>query len=123
MKRNVVRRAFANFSGLEASLIPEIGPTLASPLQYAYRTKLTPHFQVPPSSSAGRNKKKSKGKQAAAEEEGAEAAAPEEPKKEWEITIGFEQKGRKRIVDIEECPIATSVINKALVGEREKVKT
>lgn len=116
MKRDVVRRAFANFSGLDASLIPEIGPTLASPLQYAYRTKLTPHFQVPPSANSGRNKKK-KGKQAV---EGEAAAA--EPKKEWEITIGFEQKGRKRIVDIEECVIATKVINDALVGEREKVK-
>jgi len=46
----------------------------------------------------------------------------EEPKKEWEITIGFEQKGRKRIVDIEECVIATKVINDHMVGEREKVK-
>ncbi|KWU47153.1 hypothetical protein RHOSPDRAFT_28167 [Rhodotorula sp. JG-1b] len=121
MKRDVVRRAFANFSGLEPSLIPEIGPTLASPLQYAYRTKLTPHFQTPPTGN-GRNKKKKKGKQA---EDATAAAAPveDEPKKEWEVTIGFEQKGRKRIVDIEECVIATKVINDALTGEREKVKS
>ncbi|GAA5984269.1 hypothetical protein JCM10908_006117 [Rhodotorula pacifica] len=115
MKRDVVRRAFANFSGLDASLIPEIGPTLGSPLHYAYRTKLTPHFQAPPTGN-GRNKKKKGGKEAA---EPTEA----EPKKEWEITIGFEQKGRKRIVDIEECVIATKVINDALTGEREKVKS
>ncbi|TKA57970.1 hypothetical protein B0A53_00372 [Rhodotorula sp. CCFEE 5036] len=121
MKRDVVRRAFANFSGLEPSLIPEIGPTLASPLQYAYRTKLTPHFQTPPTGNGRNNKKKKKGKQA----EDATAAAPmeDEPKKEWEVTIGFEQKGRKRIVDIEECVIATKVINDALTGEREKVKS
>lgn len=121
MKRDVVRRAFANFSGLEPSLIPEIGPTLASPLQYAYRTKLTPHFQTPPTGPGRNNKKKKKGKQA---EEATAAAAPveDEPKKEWEVTIGFEQKGRKRIVDIEECVIATKVINDALTGEREKVK-
>lgn len=120
MKRDVVRRAFANFSGLEPSLIPEIGPTLASPLQYAYRTKLTPHFQTPPTGNGRNNNKKKKGKQA----EDATAAAPmeDEPKKEWEVTIGFEQKGRKRIVDIEECVIATKVINDALTGEREKVK-
>ncbi|GAA6028275.1 hypothetical protein NBRC10512_003115 [Rhodotorula toruloides] len=110
MKRDLVRRAFANFSQLDPSLIPEIGPTLASPLQYAYRTKLTPHFQVPPSSNPNRNKRKKGG------------AEVEAPKKEWEVTIGFEQKGRKRIVDIEECVIATKVINEAMVTERAKVK-
>ncbi|KAK4335446.1 tRNA (uracil(54)-C(5))-methyltransferase [Rhodotorula toruloides] len=110
MKRDLVRRAFANFSQLDLSLIPEIGPTLASPLQYAYRTKLTPHFQVPPSSNPNRNKRKKGG------------AEVEAPKKEWEVTIGFEQKGRKRIVDIEECVIATKVINEAMMTERAKVK-
>lgn len=34
--------------------------------------------------------------------------------KEWEITIGFEQKGRKRIIDIEECVIATKVSSTSL---------
>ncbi|GAA6012020.1 hypothetical protein JCM11491_000137 [Sporobolomyces phaffii] len=114
LKRNVVRRAFANFSKLDPALVPEIGPTLSSPLEYGYRTKLTPHFQVPPSSTNQRNRKK-KGKE--------EEPEVEEPKKEWEVTIGFEQKGRKRIVDIEECVIATKVINDHMVGEREKVKS
>ncbi|GAA5868134.1 hypothetical protein JCM3774_001031 [Rhodotorula dairenensis] len=121
MKRDVVRRAFANFSGLDPSLIPEIGPTLASPLQYAYRTKLTPHFQTPPTGHVRNNKKKKGGKQASDSTDA--VAVEDEPKKEWEVTIGFEQKGRKRIVDIEECVIATRVINDALTGEREKVKS
>ncbi|BGP48408.1 tRNA(m5U54)methyltransferase [Rhodotorula kratochvilovae] len=112
MKREVVRRAFANFSGLDAALVPAIGPTLPSPLQYGYRTKLTPHFQVPPTQNPNKNRRKK-----------APAPAEEAEKKEWEITIGFEQKGRKRIVDIEECVIATQVINDAMVGEREKVKS
>ncbi|GAA5824137.1 hypothetical protein JCM3770_001405, partial [Rhodotorula araucariae] len=113
MKREVVRRAFANFSGLDAALVPAVGPTLPSPLQYGYRTKLTPHFQVPPSQNANKNRRK----KASADKD------DEEKKKEWEITIGFEQKGRKRIVDIEECVIATQVINDAMVGERDKVKS
>ncbi|GAA5948016.1 hypothetical protein JCM3765_007072 [Sporobolomyces pararoseus] len=124
LKRNVVRRAFANFSKLDPSLVPEIGPTLSSPLEYGYRTKLTPHFQVPPSSTNQQNKKNRRKEKAKANgTEVAEEAEVEEPKKEWEVTIGFEQKGRKRIVDIEECVIATKVINDHLVGERERVKS
>ncbi|TNY24644.1 S-adenosyl-L-methionine-dependent methyltransferase [Rhodotorula diobovata] len=115
MKREVVRRAFANFSGLDPSLVPAVGPTLPSPLEYGYRTKLTPHFQVPPSKNPNRNRRKPKG--GAAQDQ-----PPQGEDKEWEVTIGFEQKGRKRIVDIEECVIATGVINRAMVGERAKVK-
>lgn len=117
LKRDVIRRSFANFSGLDPALVPAPGPTLASPLHYAYRTKLTPHFQVPPSGHNQKNRRKAKGKGKADGD-----AEAEQAQKEWEITIGFEQKGRKRIVDIEECVIATKVINDALVGEREKVK-
>ena len=93
-KRNVLARAYSNFSGLGAGDVPEVQPTLPSPLQYGYRTKLTPHFQAPP-----KNKPES-----------------------WECTIGFESKGRRRILDIEECPIATSTINDALPAARENVK-
>ncbi|KAI5474547.1 tRNA (m5U54) methyltransferase Trm2 [Pseudohyphozyma bogoriensis] len=119
IKQNVVRKAFANFSGLDASLIPAIGETLPSPLQYGYRTKLTPHFQTPPSNNPNSNRRKKKGK-GKGEVEEAEVEAKEA--KEWEVTIGFEEKGRKRIVDIEECVIATQVINDKLVTERERVK-
>jgi tRNA (uracil-5-)-methyltransferase len=122
LKQKVVENAFKNFSLLPASAIPTVLPTLPSPKQYGYRTKLTPHFQVPPTSGksggAGRNQK-GKGKAKAAVAEG-EGQAVEE--KEWEITIGFEQKGRKRIIDIEECVIATQVINDAMTIERQKVK-
>ncbi|KAM0791417.1 hypothetical protein ACM66B_005877 [Microbotryomycetes sp. NB124-2] len=107
LKRNVVRKAFVNFSKLDSSLVPEIGPTLPSPLQYGYRTKLTPHFDVPPSN---RNKKPRTD------------GGGDDKSKEWEVTIGFEEKGRKRILDIEECPIATNVINDKLKTEREQVK-
>ncbi|GAA5892068.1 hypothetical protein JCM5296_004045 [Sporobolomyces johnsonii] len=115
LKRNVMRKAFKYFSKLDPALVPEIGPTLPSPLHYAYRTKLTPHFQTPPTGNKQNKKKKGKEAENPAEEE--------PPKKEWEITIGFEQKGRKRIIDIEECVIATKVINQAMTGEREKVKS
>lgn len=119
LKQDVVRKAFANFSGLDSSLVPSIESTLPSPLQYAYRTKLTPHFQNPPTGTPKGGWKKGKGG-----EEQRKALEEKEKKRleEWECTIGFEQKGRKRIVDIEECPIATSVINEAMTKERETVK-
>ncbi|KAK4701850.1 hypothetical protein P7C70_g4374, partial [Phenoliferia sp. Uapishka_3] len=117
LKQSVVRKAFANFSLLDPSLIPAIGPTLPSPLQYGYRTKLTPHFQAPPASgkSGGGRSQRGKGKA----QQQAEATGEE---KEWEVTIGFEEKGRKRVIDIEECVIATKVINDAMVSERATVK-
>lgn len=115
IKQDVVRKAFANFSKLDPSLVPPIGPTLPSPLQYGYRTKLTPHFQAPP---LGGGKKQWKGKGKGVEPP-AETTQERPP---WEVTIGFEQKGRKRIVDIEDCPIATRVINEQMTIEREKVK-
>ncbi|GAA6013747.1 hypothetical protein JCM10207_008178 [Rhodosporidiobolus poonsookiae] len=117
LKQDVVRRAFANFSGLDPSLVPAVGLTLPSPLQYAYRTKLTPHFQTPPTGKpkGGRSKKMSV--EAAAKEDEARLKRRDD----WELTIGFEQKGRRRILDIEDCPIATEVINRAMTAERQKV--
>jgi tRNA (uracil-5-)-methyltransferase len=76
---------------LSPDLVPQVGPTIASPLQYGYRTKLTPHFDA--------------------------------PKPNIDLAIGFLEKGRRRVVDIEECPIATKTINEAIIPERQKIKT
>ena len=43
-KKTIVEKAYRNFSSLPPELIPIIGDTIGSPLQYGYRTKLTPHF-------------------------------------------------------------------------------
>ena len=68
LKRNVIVKAYRNFSGttqitssviyplnngafiigLPESSLPTIGTTIPSPLQYGYRTKITPHFKEPP---------------------------------------------------------------------------
>ncbi|CAN9282346.1 unnamed protein product [Alternaria alternata] len=47
-KKTIVEKAYKNFSNLPPELIPTIGDTIGSPLQYGYRTKLTPHFDGPP---------------------------------------------------------------------------
>ena len=92
-KRNVVRRAYDRLI-FENGKLPEIGETIPSPIQYTYRTKLTPHFDLPKSGL----------------KEGAQ------------LNIGFNEKGRNRIVDIEECPIATQIINETLPIERLRIK-
>ncbi len=69
---------------LPDSEVPEILPTIGSPLQYGYRTKITPHFQL-----------KSNG-------------TPGDP-----FCIGFNDASRPRVVDIEVsgCPIYGLVID------------
>jgi len=100
-KRKVVDKAYLNFSSLPPELIPFALPTIASPLIYGYRTKITPHFDIPP-------KKPRKSENAT--------------QREWELRIGFGQKGRRAVIDIEECPIATPVLNKALGPIRKDVQ-
>lgn len=96
LKRDLVRKAYENFSNLSPSLVPEIQPTLPSPQQYGYRTKLTPHFDEP------------------SKEHRANAGEG--------LNIGFQQKGRRKVMDIEECPIATKPINEELGRARADVK-
>lgn len=135
LKREVVIKAFAHFSGLDASLIPAALPTLPSPKEYAYRTKLTPHFELPrslmnfrrqhnPDKAKFRNRK---GKKSAVQPPtNLEPEELEDLSRQWskDTDIGFDQLkgGGKGILDIEECPIATAAINKALPEEKAKIK-
>jgi len=48
LKRDVIVKAYKTYSKLPESSIPPIEPTVESPLVYAYRTKITPHFERPP---------------------------------------------------------------------------
>lgn len=95
-KRRIVEKAYANFSGLIPELVPKIGDTFPSPMQYGYRTKLTPHFMLP-------GPKKS-------------ADAPSEVP-----PIGFTLKNRRMDMDIEDCPLGTDIVRKGLKSERKRV--
>jgi tRNA (uracil-5-)-methyltransferase len=101
-KRRVIEKAYANFSGLPLSSVPNVGETIGSPLQYGYRTKLTPHFDGPPS---GRKDKRA----------GKKATWPEVP------PIGFMRKGTRKTIDIEDCPIGTEVVRLGMARERKRV--
>ncbi|KAK9237938.1 S-adenosyl-L-methionine-dependent methyltransferase [Lipomyces kononenkoae] len=92
-KREVIVRAYKYFCNVSDGVIPEIGDTIGSPLEYGYRTKLTPHFDVPRNGHLP-------------------AVTP----------IGFTQKGRSFVIDIEECPIGTPAINAEYKKERLRVR-
>ncbi|KAI5986391.1 S-adenosyl-L-methionine-dependent methyltransferase [Pisolithus albus] len=101
IKRNVVTKAYRNFSGLLESSIPNVLPTIGSPLQYNYRTKITPHFEAPPRRARQ-----------------TESTDTDISKPDW-LKIGFNEIGKRTVMDIEECPIATPVLNEAF-GEIRK---
>lgn len=100
-KKKVVEKAYANFSGLIPELIPPISDTFPSPLQYGYRTKLTPHFTNPRGAGRGKNKER-------------------EPPKEVP-PIGYTIKNRRMDMDIEDCPLGTDIVRRGLKRERKRV--
>lgn len=96
-KQTVVERAFKNFSQLPPELVPMVQDTFPSPLQYGFRTKLTPHFDGPP--------------------------GPRRKPTRWESVppIGFQRKDTGNTMDIEECPIGAEVLQYGMTRERKRV--
>ncbi|KAF4976464.1 hypothetical protein FZEAL_6864 [Fusarium zealandicum] len=104
LKRRVLEKAYKNFSNLDPAIVPAIQDTMGSPLQYGYRTKLTPHFDGPPGARFSKRGKN--------------------PKVPFESCpdIGFMQKGRRKVMDIEDCPIGTDAVKLGMSRERERMK-
>ena len=98
-KKKIIEKAYANFSGILPELIPAIGDTMGSPLQSGYRTKLTPHFSKPK-----------------APKQQSEREDSPEP-----LAIGFMRKGRRKVLDIEDCPLGTDIVRRGLQHERKRV--
>lgn len=103
-KKTIVEKAYRNFSSLPPELIPIIGDTIGSPLQYGYRTKLTPHFDGPPGIMSRKARR-----------------ANAEIKWDGVPPIGFMQKGTRKTIDIEDCPIGTDAVRLGMKQERERV--
>ncbi|KAI1867787.1 uncharacterized protein JN550_006928 [Neoarthrinium moseri] len=102
LKRRIVEKAFRNFSQLPPELVPTVLPTIGSPLQYGYRTKLTPHFDGPP----GWNRRNAKGAK---------------PRFQERPNVGFKPKTGRQTMDIEDCPIATDAVRKGMKQERARI--
>lgn len=98
-KKRIVEKAYANFSGLIPELVPAVGDTMPSPLEYGYRTKLTPHFAFPGDKSRRK----------------VDTVQTEVP------AIGFTFKNRRQNIDIEDCPLGTDIVRRGLKSERERV--
>ncbi|RCK56298.1 tRNA (uracil(54)-C(5))-methyltransferase [Candida viswanathii] len=108
IKKQTIENAYKFFAPELLSLgkLPDVSETQRSPMEFNYRTKLTPHFVLP-------NKKTGK-----------DLARPP--------NLGISAKGRptwrKNVdsgpdgvnVDIEECDIATLTINQGLNNERKR---
>lgn len=105
-KRRIVEKAFRNFSHLPPEMVPTVGDTIGSPLQYGYRTKLTPHFDGPPGAGGRRG-----------------ASNKPRPTFTTVPNIGFNQKGRRLVLDIEDCPIGTDTVRLGLKRERARMQT
>lgn len=103
-KRSIVVKAYKNFSNLPANLVPDVLDTMGSPLQFGYRTKLTPHFDGPP---GHRNR--------------ADVRAGIKKTFEKVPEIGFMLKGRRTTLDIEDCPIGTPAVRAGMKRERLRV--
>ncbi|GAB7361767.1 hypothetical protein MBLNU230_g1811t1 [Neophaeotheca triangularis] len=101
-KRSIVEKAYQNFSKLPKDRVPVVEETCGSPLQYGYRTKLTPHFDGPP---GGRRDRRN----------GEKPSWPEVP------PIGFMLKGTRKTLDIEDCPIGTDAVRAGLKREKKRV--
>ena len=105
-KRSVVEKAYQNFSTLASEFVPRVAETIGSPLQYGYRTKLTPHFEGPPGAMS--------------------RAWRKDPSRRQTLTevpaIGFQEKGRGKTIDIEDCPIGTDAVREGMKRERERIE-
>lgn len=104
-KKGIVEKAYKNFSGVDPSLVPSVDDTLGSPLQYGYRTKLTPHFDLPK------------------RRENRQVDGPHGTATRWKEVppIGFMRKGMRQTLDIEDCPIGTGAVRLGLQRERKRV--
>uniref|UniRef100_A0A8H8CR86 TRAM domain-containing protein n=1 Tax=Psilocybe cubensis TaxID=181762 RepID=A0A8H8CR86_PSICU len=101
LKRDVIVKAYNTYSQMEPTLIPTIEPTVESPLVYAYRTKITPHFERPP-------------KHVKPDDVAPGTQPP------W-LKIGFNLTNSNATLDIEECPIATPILNNQYKSDRENI--
>ena len=103
-KKQVIEKAYKNFSGIDAKHVPVVEDTHGSPRQYGYRTKLTPHFDGPSGSDP-------------------ERISLVDGKRRWRVAppIGFMRKGKPGTLDVEDCPIGTDAVRAGLRAERERV--
>jgi len=118
-KRRQVEELLQHMAGLEFA----VAPTIGSPQQYNYRSKITPHFAGPrPAKSSGFTVQGSPSK--TENMAGPETVKREQKTENLAFPIGFLRQGtRFDLLDVPQCPIATAAINERLTGVRADIQT
>jgi 23S rRNA (uracil1939-C5)-methyltransferase/tRNA (uracil-5-)-methyltransferase len=101
-----------------------VSPVVASPREYGYRSKITPHFAAPKTFASSRlNVPDPTSETTSAGDAPASGSLPETLNRSVApFPIGFLRQGtRFDIVDVPQCPIATEAINLRLGAVREAV--
>ncbi len=107
-KRRQVEELLRHMAGVEFA----VAPTIPSPREFGYRSKITPHFAAPRRREEVTSNKDQVTRDAA--REGSDATA---------APIGFLKQGtRFDLVDVPQCPIATPEINAKLTEVRAEVR-
>jgi 23S rRNA (uracil1939-C5)-methyltransferase/tRNA (uracil-5-)-methyltransferase len=117
-KRRQVEELLQHMAGLEFA----VAPTIGSPQQYNYRSKITPHFAGPrPAKSSGFTVQGSPSK--TENMAGLETVNREQKTENLAFPIGFLRQGtRFDLLDVPQCPIATAAINERLTGVRGDIQ-
>lgn len=113
-KKRTVQLAYSRFSALKAEEMPEVKDTIPSPKQWAYRTKITPHFDPPPKWAQKIGAVPAQAASVTSEEDAMNAAEEKSPgaqeatnvsgdseSRKWECRVGFDRKGMPGVLDIE----------------------
>ncbi|PVU87276.1 hypothetical protein BB560_006516, partial [Smittium megazygosporum] len=100
IKTHSVLEAFQAESPLIFHKNLRINPTLNSPNIFGYRTKITPHFDLPNSNSKSKPRDLSN----------------------LDIPIGFNYVNKRLVLDIEDCAIAADPVNSGLLKARSNTK-
>lgn len=118
-KRRQVEELLQHMAGLEFA----VAPTIGSPLEYGYRSKITPHFAGPrPAKSSGFTVQRSPVKTEISA--GLETMNREPATGGTSFPIGFLRQGtRFDLLDVPQCPIATAPINARLTEVRAEIRT
>ena len=121
-KRRQVAELLQHMAGIEFP----VAPVIASPREYRYRSKITPHFHPPRRMVNTGDRIPDTGKDEPAGTEGEPRPAgldyPVSGIRNLVFPIGFLRQGtRFDIVDVPHCPIATEAINLRLGAVREAV--
>lgn len=109
LKRNTIVNAYTYFAPRLAAenLVQKVESTFGSPLKLGYRTKLTPHFDVPRRRALDHRPPLGFGQKG---------------KQKWRKET-LEAGGHSSILDIEDCPIGTPVVNSGMHNERQRFET